>query len=279
MELLDRSFPVGDQCWGLIGCAGTVAANVFSAGGLAVTLRVGNWVQNPDVGARQIDPEVWFPGLDQPPDPKRPGVKVVPPSVTLECVTPVHPSRDIPPELGDPFKVDLWPNAKGGVKATSIGAVLESCLDRLPVLAGQMATHTVVKLRTTDAYYTIGKIVSSLFGVILSRGGVAMGLELYRGPAAIERVTRTVIEHSGKVIEQKNADGTITRVPVQRSRNEIVNENVAPVYLVINKTEAIQLDDLNSIQSNESAYNPSWRLLGLLSGQFAASKPFHEEAL
>lgn len=273
MELLDRPFAdvTSEQCWGLLTCAGTVAANVFSAGGLAVTLRVGNWFPNPDVAQRQVDPEVFYPALELP------GGQGLSKAVTLECVTEVHPARDLPPNTADPFTVPLWPITEGGRKAASIGEVLRGSIDRLPFLGNQETTHSVIRMRTTDAFYAVPKIVSSLFGVILSRGGNTMGVELFRGPAVSERVTKTVIEHSGKVVEQRNLDGTISRIPVQRSRNEVIDEQVVPVCLVVNKTDAIKLEDLNAIRANESAYNPSWTLLGLLTGKYAEIKPFQED--
>lgn len=267
MEIFDRLFPSADkdQCCWLIGCAGEVAANMISAGGFAITLRVGNWKPNPDPAARQTDPEVWDPGVD-----------VANNQVTLECLSMVHPAPGLPQDKANPFTTALYPTSREG-RATSIMDIVGEHLEKIPFLTDQGNTHTVLALRSTSAFYSVPKIVSALFGTILARGGTDLGLEIYRGPEIVEKVTKAVIEHSGKVVVQKNADGTITHVPVQRSRSVVVDEKTVPIYMAIDRTVPINNEDLQSILGYEGgAYSPVWTLAGLLGGKYVGKDP-HEE--
>jgi hypothetical protein len=259
MEILDRVFPAAstDQCCWLLGCAGTVASNVFAAGGTKLTLRVGNWAPNPDRAAAAVDPEVWVPGWDAATD-----------QVVLECLTEVHPAAGFEPGQMDPFKIDIWAPSDGKLHPSRIVDVLKN-FEQIPLVGARAANRAVFSLRSTDAYYSIAKIVSAALGTIVVHGGMSMGLELRRGPGAVDRFSRMVVEHSGKVVEQRNPDGSVVKVPVQRSRSVMVEEVVAPVYLIIDSAEVVSPAEIASIQSKESPYSPVWTLASLLTGKYA----------
>jgi len=277
VEILDRVFDLSEQCFGMLGCAGTVAANVFAAGGKAVTLRVGNWRQNPDPATRQTDPEVWFPGLMTPETGKDGKPALESKRVTLECISAVHPAPGADPQTIDPFMVPLWRADNSQRKASSVGEVLAAAYGQLPLFGQEQESRAGFRLRSTDAFYAVPKILANVFGMLLRRGGVLMGVELYRGPETIEKVPKIVIEHSGRVVEQKNADGTVSMVPVQRSRNVVVEEPTSPLMIVINDLGEMELGDVSSIQGNEGAYNNLWTLGDLLSGKHVNSKAYHGE--
>jgi hypothetical protein len=277
VEILDRAFDLHEQCFGLLGCAGTVAANVFAAGGKAVTLRVGNWRQNPDPASRQTEPEVWFPGLMTPEKDREGKVVLETKRVTLECISAVHPAPGSDPGTIDPFVIPLWRMDNPQRKASSVGEVLAKSCGELPFFGEQQAERTCFRLRSSDAYYSVPKILANVFGLVLCRGGAAMGVEFFRGPELIEKVSKIVIEHSGRVVEQKNPDGTVSRVPVQRSRNVVVEEPSFPLMIMINDAGEINLGDISSVHGNEGAYNNLWTLGDLLSGRHVNSKAYHGE--
>lgn len=257
MDRLDRPFTnvMRSQCPELLTCAGNVVANVFSSGGRAATLRVGNWKPCSD----PTIPDIWCEGYDLETD-----------SVTLECLPDVNPVAGHEEAGINPFVHALWPPNKGA-RAISINDALEKSRDSLPEITGPLVDHRpVFSLRSSDAFYQIPKAVSSAFGAVLARGLSGMGVELYRGPGVVEKTPKTVIEHSGKAVEQINPDGSKVMVPVQRSRNIVVSETIYPVYLVINLLVRISLDDvINAVRVGESTYSPEWTLGGIFSGKYA----------
>jgi len=255
---LDRVFPSAsmEQCFGFMGCAGTIAANVFAAGGKAVSLRVGNWRPNPNASMRAAEPEVWVPGYDKEKD-----------EVTLEAIAEVVP---VPADAGEevnPFSTPLWRLPGRDTRtAASIHEVLGNSILDIPRFGEADRSAIVAERKSIDPYYSIEKIVANFFGVVLVRRGCSIGINLRIGDPVSQVVTKMQIN-----VEQTE-DG-------EREETETISgqEEVVPVYLVFDKEESVKFKDVTSILSHESTYDPTWTLGDVLLGLHVNTNPHPSE--
>ena len=248
--ILSRSFTQcsTEQCFGLITAAGEAAANVIAVGGHVMTLRVGRWVQNPDQAAAAQEPEVWQDGLGKDD------------TVDLELIVEDRLADLF--SMGDPFYQAYWKlNTQVAWAPSTVREILgPKGLEAIPPLpAGEVGL--LFQERDSDPFYTLRKRVVAMFGLILSRGGHKMALRVFRGEPIVERVQESRVVQGQK-------DGK----PCERTEHAIVDRHILPIILSFIRPESVTIEDVVSLRSHESTYDPCWSLASMLRGQYQAQK-------
>jgi len=242
-EQIDKLFPQAsrEQCWGFVGCAGEIANNIFAAGGRQLTLRAGNW--------DDANPELWTPGLNIEAD-----------VVTLEAVTEVSPySQDgVEPSRDDVFSVPIYQLDVGhGHDKRPVTTAEAVPLETVPALTENPEVY--FRFKHWDPFYSLKKVVSDVWAVLLQRGGLELGVSLFKGEQESEAVPATSVNSNGERV------------------TTLQNTPFVPVYLVFQKSPEIELSDIISIRSFESAYDPTWDLAGLLKGDYRGHRSYQSD--
>jgi hypothetical protein len=244
MQFIDKEFHncTQEQCWGFVGCAGEIANNVFAAGGLALSVRAGRWDSE--------RPDTWVPGYDEARDYVMLSAQVGADPYTMDGVE----------DDADAFAVPFYQLDVGQgheKRARTIAELL--ALERIPMLESGAAI--TIALRHWDPFYTVKKVISDLWGTLLQRGGLEMGVQLRKGPLAKDQmpVVKGVDKATGQSITQMES------------------VEYVPVYVVFDKQPSINIEDVVSIRSFESAYDPTWQLAALLQGKYSQHNQFQSD--
>jgi len=254
--ILSRSFTQCStmQCFELFTAVGEAASNVVAVGGHAMTIRVGKWCPNPDRAAAAQEPEIWVPGLGKDD------------SVDLELIVEDRLADLF--SMGDPFYQAYWKlNTQAAWAPTTVREILgPKGLDAIPPLpAGEVGL--LFQERDSDPFYTLRKRVVAMFGLILSRGGHEMALRVFRGEPIVERVQESRVVQGQK-------DGK----PCERTETATVDRHILPIVLSFIRPESVTIEDVVSLRSHESTYDPCWSLASMLKGQYRAQKLEMEQA-
>ena len=295
-----------EQFAGLVAYAGELAANLFAAGGRALTLRAGHYARSQDPNTQQFV-EDFVSGID-----------VQRNEILLQAICDCDPGRGM--RDVNPFLTPLWSQSVG-IEASLIGQVLQDKLAALPAHIPS-DTHFSLDLYSDQPFYMIRKAVCNIFAVAMVRGAPSVDFLLCSGGQVTDDVIDTKVSKKKKLLPERirdekgnlkfheavDAAGQPVFDPVcDRAGRPMINPSTGEVlrqrrieyetreverevdevtsvprkrvrdllYLMVAKTPQIDQKDFLGASINESYYNPGWSLPDVFAGKCKDKQPFH----
>lgn len=200
----------GKQCVEFMSAAGEVATNLFANGGKAITLEAGYYQQIKADGEQMS--EAWTLGLNEAAD-----------EVLLRAVCDVDPSGGKPTSEINIFVSPSWALQNAGGHASTIQDILGPRFANIP--ENRAVDSVSLAFSSINAFYLLQKHISSLFGLVLARGGFKLGIVLQKGSAHTEKISRTQVE-----TEVRPATETVRDKDGHIIYEMIVDEKGEPVF-------------------------------------------------